>query len=202
MFKTRIKSVSRVVEKDEWIKLQQLHQIRLQNGVDFIIYKLLKSNRTLFCSPSQLDSQSHFSHFELVRIHWFILSAAVGCRARNTKANCVTLLDRSVGQSFRSLRLYQTAQAQCPELYLFFNSLSFFPNITFEGQFFFPPLLSLWDVFIESLKSQGHAGVHAAVTCLFSHLEGGERTRQTANQGERRWEEPQRGCTLTFLKVL
>lgn len=136
MFKTRIKSDPRVVEKDEWIKLQQLHQIRPQNGVDFIIYKLLKSNRMMFCSPSQLDSQSHFSHFELVRIHWFILSAAVGCRARNTKANCVTLLDPSVGQSFRSLRLYQTARSQCPELYLFFDSLSF-PTLHLKD--FFPP---------------------------------------------------------------
>lgn len=58
------------------------------------------------------SSNQFFSYFELVHIHWFILSTAVGCRARNTKANCVTLLVRSGGQSLTSLRFYQRAPSQ------------------------------------------------------------------------------------------
>ncbi len=151
----------------------------IQTEVDFII-----NSTMLSYSPCQLASQSLFSYFKLVHFHWFILSTVGGCRAWNTKANCVTLLVRSGGQSLISLRIHHTAQS-----YTVLKQQSFFPPfplITCEGQvvvgFFFSSfsLLSLWRLLI---KSHGHAGVHARwVNCLVGHLEGGERTQQAVNR--------------------
>lgn len=57
-----------------------------------------------------LSANQFFSYFELVHIYWFVLSTAAGCHVQ--KANCVTLLVRSGGQSLTSLRVYLTARSQ------------------------------------------------------------------------------------------
>lgn len=141
-------------------------------------------NSVLFCSPYQPIKNFLF---ELVHIHWFILLSTVGFHARNTKANCGTLLVHSGSQSLTSLRVYHTAQSRIA------LSSEIFPCVPLFFSFPFPSL-HLKDRFfpychceVSFIKSQVHVEVHAKTGHLSPRPPGGrERTQQAVNQA---WEQ-------------
>lgn len=137
-------------------------------------------------------------------------STAAGCHAWNTKANCVTLLVRSGGQSLTLLRVYQTARSQIA-LSSGVCSFSFipfpFPIITSEGQIF-SPIVTVRCPY----KSIGPCGGSHQMGHLHPRPPGGrwENTAgcQSGLRAERRREESEKkkkwvlmgeGCTVTFL---
>lgn len=144
-------------------------------------------NSVLFCSPYQ---PIKYFLFELVHIHWFILLSTVGFHARNTKANCGTLLVHSGSQSLTSLRVYHTAQSRIA------LSSEIFPCVPLFFSFPFPSL-HLKDRFfpychceVSFIKSQVHVEVHARrVTCLLGHLEGEREHSRLSIRPESRVEE-------------